>query len=61
MAVDVKLGNPPEIGLPHALFRPGYRIVSGDGRHFLTIESAGESPAPKINVVLNWAAELAAK
>jgi eukaryotic-like serine/threonine-protein kinase len=61
MAVDVKLGNAPEIGTPHALFHTVYRIFSTDGRRFLTIEPAGEPPAAKISVVLNWAAELAAK
>jgi hypothetical protein len=29
-----------------------------EGRQFLSIEAAGEQPAPKINVVLNWTAAL---
>jgi serine/threonine protein kinase len=60
MAVDVKLGRTPEIGVPHALF-DSFPSVSTDGQRFLSIEGAGELPAARINVVLNWAAELAAK
>jgi Tol biopolymer transport system component len=62
MAVDVKLGVSPEVGAPHALFEfpPGSVawVPFADGRRFLLIETAGEPPAPKINVVLNWTAEL---
>jgi Tol biopolymer transport system component len=62
MAVDVKLGSPPEIGVPHKLFDgpPGASAfaVFGDGQRFLFIEPAGEQPTPRINVVLNWAAGL---
>jgi serine/threonine protein kinase len=59
--VDVKLGASPEIGTPRALFEfpdngAGYAVF-GDGRRFLFIEPSGEQVA-KINVVLNWAAEL---
>jgi hypothetical protein len=61
MAVAVKLGDAPEIGVPHLLFQPGAPTVSADGQHFLTIESAGELPAARISVVLNWTAELAGK
>jgi len=68
-AVDVKLGGTPEIGAPQALFQilPGVSTsTSGsvawapfaDGRRFLFREPAGEPAAPKINVVLNWTAEL---
>lgn len=60
MAVDVKLGVTPEIGTPQALFElPYYNWVPfADGRRFLFMEPAGEPPTPKINVVLNWTAEL---
>jgi hypothetical protein len=64
MAVDVHLGATPEIGTPHELFeREFWGRGSGfapfaDGRRFLFIEPAGEPPTPKINVVLNWTAEL---
>jgi len=61
MAVDVKLGDVPEIGVPHLLFQPGAPTVSADGQHFLSIESAAELSAARISVVLNWAAELAGK
>jgi hypothetical protein len=43
------------------LFQPGAPTVSADGQHFLSIETAGESPAARVRVVLNWAAELAGK
>jgi Tol biopolymer transport system component/predicted Ser/Thr protein kinase len=70
MAVDVKLGGTAEIGPPKALFEAnsvgsGFGLFGAsdyapfaDGRRFLFVEPAGEPPAPKINVVLNWAAEL---
>ena len=64
MAVDVKLGSMPEIGTPHALFEDQFALDGSrwapfaDGRRFLFVERAGEPPAPKINVVLNWTAEL---
>jgi hypothetical protein len=69
MAVDVKLGGTPEIGTAQALFEARFGgggpslLGSGyapfaDGRRFLFVESASEPPAPKINVVLNWTAEL---
>jgi hypothetical protein len=61
MAVDVKLGSVPEIGVPHRLFDSpagsGYSPFS-DGQRFLFIEPAGEPAAAKINVVLNWQSEL---
>jgi Tol biopolymer transport system component/tRNA A-37 threonylcarbamoyl transferase component Bud32 len=64
IAVDVKLGQTPEIGGPTALFEAQFtREGNGwtpfaDGRRFLFVEPVGEPPAPKINVVLNWMAEL---
>jgi Tol biopolymer transport system component len=60
MAVDVNLGVTPEIGTPQALFElPFYNWVPfADGRSFVFVEPAAEPPAPKINVVLNWTAEL---
>jgi Tol biopolymer transport system component len=61
MAVDVKLGAMPEIGTPQALFDrhgPSNWVPFADGRRFLLVEPTGESPTPKINVVLNWTAEL---
>ena len=63
MAVDVKLVDRPEIGTPHKLFDShgaGYAAF-GDGQRFLSVEPAGDVPAARINVVLNWAAELAPK
>jgi eukaryotic-like serine/threonine-protein kinase len=45
MAVDVKLGNSPEIGVPHKLFDAltisNRWTVFEDGRRFLFIEPAG--------------------
>jgi len=64
MAVDVKLGGVPQIGTPQPLFEAHLDPISrdyapfADGRRFLFVEPAGEPPAPKINVVLNWTAEL---
>ena len=72
MAVDVKLGAIPEISTPKTLFEfhsPAAAASSSsgdnlqwipfaDGRRFLLVEPAGEPIAPKINVVLNWMAEL---
>jgi len=64
MAVDVHLGDTPEIGTPHLLFvrefwGRGTRFQAfADGQRFLFLEPAGEPPTPKINVVLNWTAEL---
>jgi Tol biopolymer transport system component len=62
MAMAVKLDVTPEIGTPQPLFEgnfggSGYAPFA-DGRRFLMVEAAGEPPAPKINVVLNWTAEL---
>jgi hypothetical protein len=59
-AVDVKLGKTPEIGIPHAL-GAGPDGVSADGQRFLSIQDAADMPAARINVVLNWTAELAGK
>ncbi len=62
MAVDVKLGNALEFGIPHKLFDSGGGYAPfGDGQRFLFVESAGDPPAARINVVLNWPAELAAR
>jgi Tol biopolymer transport system component len=63
MAVDVKLGASVEVGTQKALFDfpAGAEMVYipfADGRRFLLTEPVGEPPAPKINVVLNWTAEL---
>jgi hypothetical protein len=63
MAVDVKLGTPLEIGVPHKLFdapiaESQHYAVFGDGQRFLFTEPAGEPLAAKINVVVNWAAGL---
>ena len=60
MAVEVKLGNALEIGVPHVLFDSPLNVTA-DGQRFLSIESAGEFPAARINVVLNWTAEMAGK
>jgi Tol biopolymer transport system component len=63
MAVDMKLGNPPEIGVPHKLFdapiaESRHYAVFGDGQRFLFTEPAGDPPTAKINVVVNWAGGL---
>ena len=48
MAVDVKLGVTPEIGTPQALFDLHANWVPfADGRRFLFIEPAGETPSPQ--------------
>jgi len=56
----VKLGATAEIGLLHKLFDEPFATnlaVFGEGQRFLFIEPT-EPPAPRINVVLNWAAGL---
>ena len=63
MAVDVKLGSSPEIGVPRRLFDAPQARATGftvfaDGQRFLFFEPAGESPIFRINVVLNWTAGL---
>jgi serine/threonine protein kinase len=61
MAVDVKLGSMPQIGVPHKLFdAPSIDsfAVFGNGQRFLLIESAVAPPPAKIDVVLNWTAGL---
>jgi hypothetical protein len=61
MAVDVKLGSMPQIGVPHKLFdAPSIDsfAVFGNGQRFLFIESAVATPPAKIDVVLNWTAGL---
>jgi hypothetical protein len=70
MAVDVKVVGTPEIGTPRTLFERPFRGIGydqyvlpffapfADGGRFLFVERAGELPVPKINVVLNWTAEL---
>jgi Tol biopolymer transport system component len=64
MAVDVKLGGTRKIGAPTALFAGRFYpdgsgwVPFADGRRFLFVERVGEPPSPKINVVLNWMAEL---
>jgi dipeptidyl aminopeptidase/acylaminoacyl peptidase len=60
MAVAVKLGGTAEIGAPQALFEGHFGSYApfADGRGFLMSEPVGEPPAPKIDVVLNWIAEL---
>jgi serine/threonine protein kinase len=60
MAMEVKLRDAPAIGVPHVLFQHG-PTVSADGQRFLYIQDAAEIPAARINVVLNWTAELAGK
>jgi len=61
MAVDVKLGVTPDIGTPQTLFDIPFNnnwAPFADGRRFLLIEPVSDLPAAKINVVLNWTAEL---
>lgn len=63
MAVDVKLGSPPEIGIPRKLFevapgtQPGFDI-SADARRFVFLERPGASHHASIHVALNWMAGL---
>ncbi len=61
MAVDVKLGNGPKIGVPRKLFHAGWPAVTVDGQRFATIETDAEQPTATVGVVLNWAAELGPK
>jgi len=63
MAVDVKLGASAEVGTQKVLFdfptgAEMFYVPFADCRRFLLTEHVGEPPAPKINVVLNWTAEL---
>jgi serine/threonine protein kinase len=62
MAVEVKLSMSPEIGAPHRLFDvpPGFSGYASfaDGQRFLITALTGEPEPAKINVVLNWQAEL---
>jgi len=60
-AVDGTLGQRPKIGVPHVLFDMHSDSASADGQHFLSIEHVGEMHAARINVVLNWTAQLAGK
>jgi Tol biopolymer transport system component len=63
VAVAVKLGPVPTLGVPHLLFdapsaiRFGYEVTA-DGKNFLLLEPNGEDLPARINVVLNWPAEL---
>ena len=57
------LGASAEVGTQKALFdfptgADLFYAPFADGRRFLLAEPVGEPPAPKINVVLNWTAEL---
>jgi serine/threonine protein kinase len=64
MAVDVKLGQTFEAGVPHALFDlpggiPGNRfVVTPDAQRFLLPLSPLSGERPAITAVLNWAAEI---
>jgi hypothetical protein len=66
MAVDVELGENGKVGSERKLFDLPPLVAPfgnefaafGDGRRFLFTALASESPAAKINVVLNWQAEL---
>ena len=61
MAVDVKLGQTPKIGVPHVLFDLHSDTASADGQRFLSIQDVAELPAARIKVVLNWPAQLTGK
>ena len=64
MAVDVKLGASVEIGRTHPLFDlpDEYQYEPfPDGQRFIVIKSTGEPEQARINVVLNWQAELTEK
>jgi len=61
MAVDVKLGQTPKIGVPHVLFDLHSDTASADGQRFLSIQHVAEMPVARISVVLNWTAQLTGK
>jgi hypothetical protein len=61
MAVDVKLGAEPKIGVPRKLFHAAWPAVTVDGQRFVTIENAADLPDVRVGVVLNWTAELGSK
>jgi Tol biopolymer transport system component len=60
MAVSVNGGTEFQNGAPQALFEiEGTQYApSKDGQRFLTTVAAEKGPAPPINVVLNWTAEV---
>jgi hypothetical protein len=64
MAVDVKLGNTFEAGIPHALFEiPGLIVgarigVSADAQKFLVPMAPQTGERPALRMVLNWPAEI---
>ena len=60
MAVSVALGTEVQSGTPQPLFEiegPNY-APSKDGQRFLVPVVTEKAPAPPINVVLNWTADL---
>jgi serine/threonine protein kinase len=61
IAVDVKIGAEPKIGVPRKLFHAGWPAVTVDGQRFVTIENAADLPDARVGVVLNWTAELGSK
>ncbi len=66
MAVEIKPGEPPGIGTPHALFdiatvrtpRISDYNVSNDGQRFLFISRGPDAASPPIIAILNWSAGL---
>jgi Tol biopolymer transport system component len=60
MAVSVTLGTEVQVGTPQPLFEIEglYYAPSKDGQRFLVPVVTEKAPAPPINVVLNWTADL---
>jgi hypothetical protein len=60
MSVSLTGGTEFQSGTPQPLFEiEGARYApSKDGQRFLTTVAAEKGPAPPINVVLNWTAEV---
>ena len=67
MAVNVKTKPPLAVGKPHVLFEGDFELshhdygLLPDGRHFIMIQPAGNTPPAELHVVVNWDEELKAR
>jgi len=70
MAVDVRTGSAPDIGVPHALFQApvprdlnerNHYDVTPDGQRFLLVTTSEANRVPPLTVVLHWEADLSGR